>query len=161
MAQQLPHASSCWALLGICFFLQTKWKGHSRREREGAFLSSWATPPLPPNSRKGCGGPNYTHGEETGKLASFTGCCAKPPWLRRLTGSVLTQCLNLIRKTSILRHLHNVLAEAKVSPLKADRHRGFAGMHLASWGFLGVLLPTIAKGCKQIRLLRSCSFSKY
>lgn len=60
--------------------------------------------------------PNYTHRGRDGNLASFTGCSAKPPWLGRLTGSVLPQCLNLIRKTSILRHLHNALAEAKVSP---------------------------------------------
>lgn len=104
---------------------ERKGGAHSLREGEGASLSSWTTPsPLPPTvGRSGEAQmhqrgqlPNYTHRRKDGNLASFTGCSAKPPWLGRLTGSVLTQCLNLIRKTSILRHLHNALAEAKVSP---------------------------------------------
>ena len=49
-------------------------------------------------------------------MSLFHGLLYQTAWLRRFTGSVLTECLNLIKKTSISRHLHNVLAEAEVSP---------------------------------------------
>lgn len=99
MAKGLSHACSSWTLLGISF-LKTGKNGGPQPKGERRGLSFFLSHPHclyaagrgdeAPYSRLTEGAALIAHTHTEDNRASFTGCAAKLPLLRRLAASVLT-----------------------------------------------------------------------